>query len=81
MAKRLGILLGKGESEISEMLLDDHFSVLGSRSVVLKFNKGIQWNPADDYCYQIVIKTFDTDDQKFVLDGEVYTLKKYKSQR
>ncbi|WP_194840956.1 DUF6946 family protein [Filobacillus milosensis] len=75
VSKRLGVQLDIAESHIAEMLLEEYNAILGSHNVVRRFQKGIQWNPADDFCFQIAIKTFDSNETNFKINGEIYTLK------
>ncbi|WP_423798201.1 hypothetical protein [Neobacillus sp. SAB-20_R2A] len=75
MADRLGRILDEEANDIRILLLEDQSAILGKREVVRRFQKGIQWNPADDFCYQIELKTFNTIGTNWIIDGELYTVK------
>jgi len=57
------------------LLLDNQSAVLGEREVVRRFQQGIQWNPADDFCSHIHISTYETTDPYWVIDGELFTIR------
>ena len=75
MSNRLAQILGKEKKEIAELLLEDQFAILGNREVIRKFKNGVQWNPADDCCYQIELNAYPTTGTDFQIDGEVYTIR------
>jgi hypothetical protein len=75
VAIRLASLLDKEKNEIIDLLLEEKSAVLGRREVIRTFQKGIQWNPADDFCFQIDIKTYNASSLNWVIDGELYTIR------
>ncbi|MEH6908552.1 DUF6946 family protein [Neobacillus drentensis] len=76
MVSRLSKLLNEDKSLISNLLVEEKAAHLGKREVVRRFQKGVQWNPADDYCYQIELKTFKADGANWEIGGELYTISK-----
>jgi hypothetical protein len=76
VASRVSTLLNKDQNEISNLLMDEQFSILRAREVVRRFQNGVQWNPADDYCYQIQLKTHYATVTNWTIGGEIYTLKR-----
>lgn len=75
MAMRLSSLLGKDKFEIANLLMGDQIAILESKEVVRRYQKGVQWNPSDDVCYQIQLTTFKSNGANWEISGEVYTLK------
>jgi hypothetical protein len=74
VATRLASLINIEKNEVIDLLQDERYSVFGEREVVRRFQKGIQWNPADDLCYQIELTTYETTGANWLIDGEIYTL-------
>lgn len=73
---RLAARLGERKSVIENMLMDQSSAILGTRNLLHPFGKGIQWNPADDFCIAAKILLEDyMEESAWALDGEIFTLK------
>ncbi|MGG1396898.1 hypothetical protein ABE288_03475 [Bacillus salipaludis] len=76
MAMRLASILSIGKTEVANLLRDDQMAILGLKEVVRRFQRGVQWNPSDDSCYQIQLTTYKCNGPNWIIDGEVYLLRK-----
>lgn len=72
---RLAALLGENPQKVWELLCDSRLAILGKRKLVHPFQKGIQWNPADDLCMGVKVTQEDSlIGSDWLVDGELYSL-------
>lgn len=74
MAIRLSSILGKEKNEIANLLIDEQIAILGAKEVVRRYQNGVQWNPSDEICYQIQLRTYKSNGANWEIGGKVYTL-------
>ena len=75
LAERLAAVSLQDPLTIEGLLMERRLDCLGVRRLLHPFMKGVQWNPADDYCVtaKIILNPSDTL-KHFSIDGELYTV-------
>jgi len=75
VSKRLAVTLPSNSNHISNLLMDNSLSVLGSRRLLYPYQNNVQWNPADDKCVVIkLVCTYLANNAPLRMNGKLFAV-------